>query len=191
MTTQVTPATADKRTRLVESAAKLTYEQGFHRTTLADISRDSGVPLGNVYYYFKTKEAIADALIDRFVARYGERVKQWEAKADPKARIESFIQMTVENRDSLARSGCPVGTLCSELRKEGGAVADRAATVFENMLRWLEAQFLLLGKRNEAPGLAVHVVSALEGASLLANTFNDPRYVVREANRLKGWVRSL
>jgi len=45
-----------KRTRLINTASKLAHEHGFNQTTLADIARDSGVPLGNVYYYFKTKE---------------------------------------------------------------------------------------------------------------------------------------
>jgi AcrR family transcriptional regulator len=34
----------------VDSAAELVHEQGFGRTSLADIARASGVPLGNLYY---------------------------------------------------------------------------------------------------------------------------------------------
>ena len=56
-------AATDKRTRLIETAAKLTHEHGFNRTSLADIAEESGVPLGNVYYYFKTKEALGEALV--------------------------------------------------------------------------------------------------------------------------------
>ena len=55
----------DKRDRLVESADRLIYEQTFHTTTLADIAKDADVPLGNVYYYFKTKEAIMEAVIQK------------------------------------------------------------------------------------------------------------------------------
>ena len=65
MATKSTKSPIDKRTRLVDTAAKLVHEQGFNRTTLADISRESGVLLGNVYYYFRTKEAIGEALIDK------------------------------------------------------------------------------------------------------------------------------
>ena len=46
----------DKRERLVQAADKLIYEQTFHTTTLANIAKLAEVPLGNVYYYFKTKE---------------------------------------------------------------------------------------------------------------------------------------
>jgi len=46
----------DKRARLVDGACRAFYEQGVEHTTLADIARIADVPLGNVYYYFKTKD---------------------------------------------------------------------------------------------------------------------------------------
>ena len=58
------PRTSDKRERLVNSADTLILRQGFKQTTLADIADDSGVPLGNVYYYFKSKEDIGMSVIE-------------------------------------------------------------------------------------------------------------------------------
>lgn len=188
MKTQVAP---DKRTRLVDTAAKLAHEHGFHKTSLADIARESGVPLGNVYYYFKTKEALGEALVGKLSAGFAKMRERWEELADPKARVEGFIQMTIDNRESLARSGCPIGTLCAELHKEGGPLAEHAAALFGESLKWLEAQFRQIGRGSESRDLAVHLLSALEGASLLTHTFHDPRLVTRESNRLKQWVRSL
>src|SRR5262249_53886648 len=48
----------DKRTRLVETAMKLAYRDGFRESSLADIANAAHVPVGNVYYYFKTKEEL-------------------------------------------------------------------------------------------------------------------------------------
>lgn len=186
-----TKAPRDKRSRLVEAAATLVHEQGFHRTTLADISDASGVPLGNVNYYFKTKEAIGAAVVDRLLCAYESLRASWESAPDPRRRLESFVHMTVENREALARSGCPVGTLCAELHKDGGPLAERAAQVFGELLTWLEAQFRLLGKADESRDLAAHLLSAVEGASLLTLTFHDSRYVAREADHLKRWLHSL
>src|SRR5579883_46467 len=50
-------AATEKRAELVRAAKQLLHAQGFQRTTLADVARVAKVPLGNVYYYFKTKEA--------------------------------------------------------------------------------------------------------------------------------------
>ena len=57
------PRTSNKRERLLAAARDLIHEQGFKPTTLADIARESDVPLGNVCYYFKSKDDIAGAII--------------------------------------------------------------------------------------------------------------------------------
>ncbi len=186
-----TKARGDKRSRLVTAAAELVHKQGFHRTTLADISEASGVPLGNVSYYFKTKDAIGAAVVEGLACAYESLRTSWESSPDPRSRLESFIHMTFDNREMLAEHGCPVGTLCAELHKEAGPLGEQAARVFSDLLTWLETQFRLLGKGNTSRDLAAHLLSALEGASLLALTFHDPRYVARESAHLKQWVRSL
>jgi len=181
----------DKRARIVETAAKLVHEHGFARTSLADIAQESGVPLGNLYYYFKTKDAIGEALVDRVSVETAAARAMWEAELEPRDRIQAFIQATIDNRESVARSGCRVGSLCAELHKEPGPLAHRAASLFEGFFKWLEAQFRLLGKGAASRDLAFHLLSSVQGASLLANTFHDTRQVTRECNRLKEWVRSL
>jgi AcrR family transcriptional regulator len=181
----------DKRTRIIDTAARLVHEQGFSRTSLADIARDSGVPLGNLYYYFKTKDAIGDALLDKMAATHKTIRATWNEQYEPRERIEAFIHTTIETRESVARSGCKLGTLCAELHKEPGPLGERAATLFEGFLKYLETQFRALGRGAESRDLAFHLVATLQGASLLANTFHDTRHITRECNRLKEWVRSL
>ncbi len=39
------------------------YRQGATATTLADIAQAADVPLGNVYYYFKTKDDLIRAVV--------------------------------------------------------------------------------------------------------------------------------
>jgi hypothetical protein len=55
----------------------------------------------------------------------------------------------------------------------------------------MEAQFAAIGKGAESRGLAVHLLSATQGVSLLAHTFHDPSMITREAARLKEWIRTL
>ena len=40
------------------------HRQGVEKTTLADIATVADVPVGNVYYYFKTKDDLVEAAID-------------------------------------------------------------------------------------------------------------------------------
>src|SRR5579863_1419681 len=99
--------------------------------------------------------------------------------------------MTVENREMLARGGCPIGTLCAELHKEGGALARKSGPLLGEPLAWIEMQFRELGKGKESAGLAVHLLSSLQGVSLLAHSLGNPELVVLEASRLKEWIGSL
>ncbi len=186
-----TTAPRDKRSCIVGAAARLVHAQGFHRTTLADVSRESGVPLGNLSYYFKTKEAIGTAVVEGLACGYETLPESWECASDPRDRLEAFVQMTFENREMLAQRGCPVGTLCAELHKDAGPLAEQAARVFGDLLGWVEAQFRQLGKGKDSRDLAAHLVSTVAGASLLALTFHDPRYVARESAHLKQWLRTL
>ena len=47
------------RARLLEAAEKTTYRYGFGNTTIADIAEEARIPLGNVYYYFKSNSAVS------------------------------------------------------------------------------------------------------------------------------------
>lgn len=55
----------------------------------------------------------------------------------------------------------------------------------------METQFQALGKGADSRGLAVHLLSATQGVSLLAHTFRDPGLIDMEAEHLKEWIRAL
>lgn len=186
-----TRSPVDKRSRLVAAASSLVHERGFKHTSLADIAQAAAVPLGNVYYYFKTKEELGKAVIAARAQHYEQMRAQWETLRDPRARLRAFIRMTHDNRKLLARSGCPIGSLCQELHKDGGLLADDAAAMFTTMLEWLTTQFRALGKGRESSDLALHLLSALEGASLLTHAFHSPETMTRETRRLNKWLATL
>jgi TetR/AcrR family transcriptional repressor of nem operon len=187
----VTARQSDKRDRLIQTAVDLMYQQGFHQTTLADIAQHAQVPLGTVYYFFKTKEAIGEALVDFYLQSYRNVCQEWESDPDPTARLEAFVQNMLGDGQRLSESGCPIGTLCSELHKQGGPLAEQATAIFSDLLAWLASQFQALGKGDESPVLAVHLLSAVEGAILLTQSFHTAEYIEREAEQLTQWIRSL
>jgi TetR/AcrR family transcriptional repressor of nem operon len=182
---------ADKRSRLIQAAVKLAHKQGFRRTTLAEIAQEAQAPLGNVYYYFKTKDEIGEAIVERRISEIRARQREWDQLDSPQERLQSFVRMTLDNRNALARGGCPLGTLCAELRKEGGPLAKKATLIFAEPLAWIEAQFRALGKGDDSRGLATHLLSALQGVAVIASGFQDPDFVVMETDRLIEWIRAL
>lgn len=186
------PRKTDKRIRLIEAAKALIHQQGFNLTTLADIAQEADVPLGNVYYYFKTKEAIGVAVIEKRGQEWTERLASWSQHSDPLTRIMALLQYSLDDLDTTARYGCPVGGLCQELGKQGGPLADLAAKLLHDMLKWSEDQFGKLGFAHEkAASYALDLISTIQGMFLLTHTFKDPKIAQKQAEYLQTWLESI
>jgi TetR/AcrR family transcriptional regulator, transcriptional repressor for nem operon len=181
----------DKRTRLIEAAMKLAYRNGFSETSLADIAEAAHVPVGNVYYYFKTREELGEAVVERRLAQFREFREEMDRLSSPKERLFAFVESIHRNRKQLARGGCPLGGLCSELHKEGGALAKRSAALFTEPTGWLDEQFRAAGHEEDARELSVHLFCAFQGMAAVAHAANDPDLVVMEVKRLKDWIGAL
>jgi TetR/AcrR family transcriptional repressor of nem operon len=184
-------AQVDKRTRLVQTAMKLAYQRGFRETSIADIAEAAHVPLGNVYYYFKTKDELGEAIVERRLAEFRALRDEMHRLSSPKERLFAFVESVHRNREQLARGGCPLGGLCSELHKEGGALAKKSAALFTEPMRWLEEQFRALGHEKDSREFAVHLFSAFQGMAAVALGANDREVVVMGAKRLKDWIGTL
>jgi AcrR family transcriptional regulator len=187
----MTTSNPDNRTRLIQAAAKMAYLRGFRQTTLADIAKDAKLPLGNVYYYFKTKDEIGHGIIEQRLEQLRASCQSWDEAGSPKDRLCACIDTVLGNRDVLAQGGCPIGTLCTELNKGSGRLAKKSSLLFVEHLKWIEAQFRACGQTKNARCLAVHLLSALQGISVIAHGLNDPKVVVAEAVSLKKWINSL
>src|ERR1700686_86908 len=105
----------DKRSRLVSAAMDLAYQKGFGATSLSDIPRKGEVPLGNVYYYFKTKDEMGEAIVELRLAQLSAQRQRWNEAGSPKDRLCACVQGVFENKDCLAQLGCAGGPLCSQL----------------------------------------------------------------------------
>ncbi|MEV6149627.1 hypothetical protein AB0L53_04730 [Nonomuraea sp. NPDC052129] len=107
------------------------------------------------------------------------------------AEVPGLINAWVSQRDLAARYGCPTGTLAVELdkRNEGGLDVE-AGKVIRLLLTWVECQFRELGQPNPE-NLALTLVGAYQGMSLLANALRESGIAQREGDRLLVWLDSL
>ncbi|WP_218001807.1 TetR/AcrR family transcriptional regulator [Microtetraspora malaysiensis] len=182
---------ADKRRRLTAAAADVLHRQGVERTTIADIAAAADVPVGNVYYYFKTKDELVQAALAEHAAHLAELTGELDRQPDPLHRLKALVAAWVEQRDVAVRFGCPTGTLAAELDKRAeGGLDEEAGKVIGLLLGWVERQFRELGLP-DADGLALTLVAGYQGMSLLASALRDPDVMIREGARLTRWLDSL
>lgn len=179
--------TSDKRERLIKAGRDLIHRQGFGRTTLADISQASGVPLGNVYYYFHTKDELLEAVAECLSDDFRLRVARFERDPDPKSRLLAFLESVIEGRRVFAEHGCPVGSLCQELNKQTAGGRDKVNQALILRAQWVSEQFRLIG-RDDAQELGVWLIAAVQGVILMANAFKDPSVITRQVGQLKAWL---
>jgi AcrR family transcriptional regulator len=180
-----------KRERLIAAALQLLHQQGVERTTLADIAKAADVPVGNVYYYFKTKDEVIGAVIDAHVQQVKTTLAAIEARhRSPKSRLKAFVREFTAQSELVAQFGCPLGSLCSELDKRVTVPGLPAAELMRLPIEWAEDQFRSLG-RSDARDCAVDLLAAYEGSALLANTMRDPKILSGAARRIDRWIDTL
>jgi AcrR family transcriptional regulator len=179
-----------KRDRLVEAARDLFHRRGVEGTTLAHIAKAADVPLGNVYYYFKTKDDIVRGVVDAHAEQIRAGLQAYERHRSPQARLLAFVRGVAATGPMVAEHGCPHGTLCSELGQRGDDLADGAAALMRMQVDWACEQFRLMG-RKDARDLAVTLISTVQGASLLTNTFHDTSVLDGQVDHLRRWLKTL
>ncbi|MFL6622756.1 MAG: TetR/AcrR family transcriptional regulator [Sulfurifustis sp.] len=184
---------SDKTTRdhIVEAADQLFYRQGYEHTSFSDIADAVQISRGNFYHHFKSKDEILDAVISARLANTRKMLERWEIEGKtPAERIRSFIDILIANRADIKRYGCPVGTLCSELAKMNHTSQAEANKLFTLFRIWLRRQFTLLGRKNDADTLAMHLLARSQGVAALANAFHDEKFIKEEVEQMYDWLSS-
>jgi AcrR family transcriptional regulator len=189
----VIPATGN-RAQLIEAAKGLLHQQGLHRTTLAEVANRARIPLGNVYYYFRTKESLAGAVIESHVEALEHLFRSWDTNhRDPRDRLRALLRTYPGEARQILNFGCPHGSLCQELEKLGArsALAKAGARLLGAYLRFAERQFRALGHGNRASPLARDLVASLQGTLLLAHTMRSRALLKERLLRIEQWVDDL
>ncbi|MFD0574550.1 hypothetical protein ACFQ0T_41595 [Kitasatospora gansuensis] len=105
--------------------------------------------------------------------------------------MKALLNNWVDQRELTARYGCPTGSLASELDKRADGLDESVAKVMQHLIDWAAQQFRAMGRDDDSRELAVALVAAYQGISLLTNTFRAPELMAAEGRRLERWIDSL
>jgi AcrR family transcriptional regulator len=178
------------RQRIIDAADQLFYTLGYNQTSFRDIADETGIPRGNFYYYFKTKDEILDAVVDARLVLYGQALEKCEqSTADPRKRILAFINNLSNFEESVIQVGCPIGTLSSELAKGDDSFQDASRAVFTLLRDWLMQQLKAMNVK-KPDDRAMDILARIQGVSVMACAFNDQKYLKRGMADVKTWINS-
>ena len=198
MTTTATRPREGKATRevVIEAATRLIHLQGYQNTTLDDVLTASGVGKGNFYHYFKSKEDLGFAILDRVIEAFISRGIEpcfVDQDAPRVGQIRCFlgrVREAVEARNCVG--GCLFGNLAAELADVHEGFRTRLATLFARWNARLTQALDEARARGEVteecrPQAVEHfLVASIEGAMLLTKLTKDIAVMdrcVEEMNR--------
>jgi AcrR family transcriptional regulator len=81
---------------IMRAAIKVFAKKGYDGTRISEIAKVSGLPKPNVYYYFKTKDAIYKAIIRDILTAWDEALEELDASRDPGEAIAGYIRAKLE-----------------------------------------------------------------------------------------------
>lgn len=131
----------DKRKKLIAAAKKLFVEKGYQATTLAMIAQESGVPLGNVYYYFKSKEAFMESVINQMNYDQQDKLQMLAALETPQERLRAFVDSSIEISESLTMHGDSLLNIAKETSGINQDLRDKVSALGLSLQTWICQQF--------------------------------------------------
>jgi TetR/AcrR family transcriptional repressor of nem operon len=186
------------RDQIIDAATRLIHLQGYHSTSLDDVLSESGVGKGNFYYYFRSKEELGYAIIDRFTDGLVQRTLEpiLDARGrDPIAQIHAFFDRVLEaQRQRNCVGGCPIGNLASELSDVHEGFRLRLVRIFSDWRAHLTGTLIRaqaegqIDANREPATIAEFLLAALEGAILMTKVTKDITVMERCIGELKRHV---
>jgi len=180
------------RQRIVDAADHLFYSRGYNQTSFSDISDETGIPRGNFYYYFKTKEDILAAVVDARLTEFRDMLKRCdESSSEPLQRLLNLTQFPLQQEAQVLQYGCPIGTLSSELVKEQDTEVSHArlTAVFDLLKSWIETQLSMLGQTSRGNEVAMNLLAKMQGVIMIANVYKDPDFLHKGIAEVQSWLK--
>lgn len=185
-------AASDKRERLVSAAMACFHEAGVARTAIAQVAARAGVPTGNVFYYFRSKDDLVRAVVEEWCRLLAFYLQPLDALEDPWARLGAFLDQGEILAGMYVAQGCPLAGLTRDLRQENPALAAEAPRIYAIQAEWLARQFGLAGWPGpEAQGHARRFMARYHGAVQMAYADGEATRLTEEIAGLKAWLEEL
>jgi len=84
----------EKKIQIMKTALNLFAKQGFFNTTIADIAKEMGMSVGNMYNYFPSKESLAKELLIYTSKKFGDEIRKInEMNISSREKIKRIVEL--------------------------------------------------------------------------------------------------
>jgi len=166
---------ANGMTNVVEAAADLFYQQGYFKTSIAQIAQHCGLQKASIYHYINSKQALALSVVQSIHEHFTTHVFCSAYQKDQTAGIRIQTLFAKAEEYYLTReSGCPIGTLTLELASSEKALKKSLQSFFTD---WNKSFVHILESRlpsKETQQIAMQTVCTIQGNLVLAKLYDMP-----------------
>ena len=129
----------DEKGQIILNAAReLFFRFGFTKTSMDDIAAQCGLAKPSLYYYYKNKEAIFDAIVVGEAEQFMNEVdKKLEENLPPAKKLASFYYSIHEKLKTFATELEEVPEMMCEYSPHGRPVVRKIRELFEGKLQLL------------------------------------------------------
>ena len=168
----------ESRQRLIECAAELFWKNGYSATGINEILKQTGLPKGSFYFYFKSKDDLASAVTEYYQKILLEQFQSSSQGNDWESFIEEIFDYLSVRTSGQTFAGCPYAVMGMETALSKPAVA----SVFMEKLKKFEQIFrkVLLYSglpQDHAAILSRRMLSIYQGYLLLGRINGDLSYL--------------
>lgn len=171
----------ETRHRILETSARLFRERGYDGTSVASVLAECGVNSGSLYYFFESKEELAESVVELCHQQVGARLLDpaEEATRDPVGRVTALLGLIRDDLESRAGGdGALVGLLAAELGDRRPAIrgaAERYHRAVAGRVRgWLDEAGPQLPSWLDRGGFADFLATVIQGGLLRASAAGVP-----------------
>jgi TetR/AcrR family transcriptional repressor of nem operon len=122
------------RENILNAGLKVMFRSGYTGATVRDICVAAGVPLGSFTNHFRSKEAFAEEVLDRYFAHLKGLVKQAldDKSLTPRERLKRYLDIIsgVLAGDKWNR-GCLIGDFSLETASQSKLLRERLEAIFQ------------------------------------------------------------
>jgi TetR/AcrR family transcriptional repressor of nem operon len=122
------------REAILNAGLKVMFRSGYQGASVRDICAAAGVPQGSFTNHFRSKEAFAEEVLDRYFAHTKELVKEAldDKSLTPRQRLKRYLDII---RGVLAGAkwnrGCLIGDFSLETTSESKLLRERLEEIFQ------------------------------------------------------------
>ena len=183
------PDPSGTATRILDVAEGLVQTRGFDGFSYADVAGELGVTPASLHYHFRGKAELGEALIRRYRTRFGAALEAIDAEgSSAPGKLDSYVRIYAE----VLRQGrmCLCGMLAAGYDTLPTPMRGEVVQFLDDNERWLVRVLEqgvgegTLAFEGTAPIVAQSIISALEGALLVARPYGDMDRFERAAERL-------